>query len=147
MSLLRADRIVHKLRAEPFTVTTIAQGYAVSYQPEVDVIPLVSPNEGKYEAGLHRCHGFVWTFDDAEAEALLAVTAAIDLIAYYTDRTGTARKRTFSDILFAGLTIDTEGLLRETGTERTAAIAFGVPFRVQIADDETVAEHVTDVEA
>ena len=74
------------------------------------------------------------------AETLFAVTAGIDLIVLYRAN-GEKRKRTLKAIMFLGdATVTIPGL--NTGV----STLIGVPFRVQIPEGETLADHIEDAQ-
>lgn len=144
MIVIRATKVSTKLRADPFTETAVNTAYGVVYAPSIDVAEKDPPDQGTFERGLHRISGHVFAVDNGVAETLFAITAGIDLIVRYTNDAGEKRKRTFSDVLFAGETRETEGLLRDGGRQLADAILFGVPFVVHIRSDETIGDHVSD---
>lgn len=144
MIVIRATQVSTKLRADPYTETAVNTAYGVVYGPSIEVLEKDPPDEGTFERGLHRISGHVFAVDNGVAETLFAITAAIDLIVRYTNDAGQKRKRTFSDVLFAGEALATEGLLREQARPAADAMLFGVPFVVQIRSDETIGDHVSD---
>lgn len=132
-----------KLRASPFTETIIEGVHSVVYKPGIEPVPLsgsdigVGPR-GTFVRGLHRVSGFVFTYDGSGAETLLGVTAAIDLIFRYR-ASGEKRKRTLKNVLFLGDATVTAPAINGGVSELV-----GVPFRVQIPEGETLAQHVED---
>lgn len=126
MIILKAKQVSKKLRVDPFTETVIEQAYGIAY------IPFIEADEsgGVYTRAAHRVKGYVVAFDDYIVEKMFAVTDGIDLIVRYYTLAGSARKRTFLDVLFVGKPIGTEGLLREQGRVVPPAILFAVPFVV-----------------
>ena len=132
-----------KLRASPFTETVIAGVHSVVYRPGITPVPLSGSDAasgplGTFTRGLHRAGGFVFSYDGAAAEALMGIEDAVDLIVRY-HANGETRRRTFADVLFIGDATVTFPSLN-TGVSEL----IGVPFRVQIPADETLADHITD---
>ena len=144
MIVIRATKVSTKLRADPYTETAVNTAYGVVYAPSINVVEKDPPDQGTFERGLHRISGHVFAVDNGVAETLFAITAGIDLIVRYTNDVGEKRKRTFGDVLFAGETRATEGILREQGRPAAEAMLFGVPFVVHIRSDETIGDHVSD---
>ncbi len=132
-----------KLRASPFTETPIEGVHSVVYRPGVMAVPFTGEDTGAgalgtFAAGLHRISGVLFSYDGSVAETLLATTAAIDLVVRYRS-TGGKRMRTLTDVMFSGDATVTVPALN-VGVSRL----IGVPFRVQIAEGETVTQHVID---
>ena len=133
-----------KLRSEPYTETTIEGVHSVVYKPGIEPVPFTGSetSEGKlgtFGCGVHRLSGFLFSYCGSAAETLLGVTDAINLIIRYRAG-GEKRKRTLLDILFVGdATVTVPGL--NTGV----SALIGVPFRVQIPEGDTLADHVQDV--
>jgi len=133
-----------KLRATPFTETAIEGVHSVVYKAGVEPVPF-SGDDGSIEPlgtfgrGVHRVSGVVFSHHGSVAEALLGLSAGIDLIVRYRAN-GQKRTRTFADVIFVGDATVTAPALN---TGRPGLI--GVPFRVQIPANETLADHVTDV--
>lgn len=143
ISLLAIHSAATKLRDAPFTETPIPGVHSLIYRPGVEPLPLAGDDaatgpRGTFARGLHRLSGVLFLHDGAAAEALLTTTDDLDLIIRY--RTGHERRvRTFKDVLFAGdatVTIPP----RNTGLSELV----GVPFRLQIPEGETIADHVED---
>ncbi len=132
-----------KLRASPFTETTIEGVHSVVYKPGIEPLPFSGEDQaqgklGTFARGVYRISGFVFSYHGSAAEALFAVTAGIDLIVRYRAN-GQRRKRTLSDVIFVGDAMVTVPALNAGVSE-----LIGVPFRVQIPSGETFADHVTD---
>jgi len=133
-----------KLRAAPFTETAIAGVHSVVYRPGVEPVPLdgtdaaAGPN-GTFARGLHRISGVLFVLDGGAAEALLAITAGIDLLIRYRAG-GEKRVRTLADVAFLG---DATVTFPSAGGSALPELV-GVPFRVQIPEGETLAQHVMD---
>ncbi len=132
-----------KLRATPFTETTIEGVHNVVYKPGIEPVPFsgadgTTGDLGTFDRGLHRISGFVFSYHGSVAETLFAIQDAIDLIIRYRAN-GQKRMRTLTDVLFIGdATVTIPSL--NTGVSEL----IGVPFRVQIPDGETLAGHVLD---
>jgi hypothetical protein len=133
-----------KLRAAPFTETTIEGVHSVVYKLGVEPVPFPGDNQsveplGTYGRGVRRVSGVVFSHHGSVAETLFGITAGIDLIVRYRAN-GQKRKRTFVDVIFVGdATVTTPSL----NAGRSALI--GVPFRVQIPSSQTLADHITDI--
>jgi hypothetical protein len=132
-----------KLRASPFTETTIEGVHSVVYKPGIEPVPfsgedLTQGKLGTFARGVYRISGFIFSYHGSAAEALLGITSGIDLLIRYRAN-GQKRKRTLSDVLFVGDATVTVPALN-TGVSEL----IGVPFRVQIPSGETLADHVTD---
>lgn len=132
-----------KLRASPFTETTIEGVHSIVYKPGVEAVPYSGEDQtqgelGTYARGVYRVSGFLFSYHGSAAETLFAVTAGIDLIIRYRAN-GQKRKRTLSDVIFIGDATVTVPALN-TGVSEL----IGIPFRVQIPAGETFAEHVSD---
>ena len=133
-----------KLRASPFTETTIEGVHSVAYKPGIEAVPFSGEDQtqgklGTFGRGVYRISGFVFSYHGSAAETLFAVTAGIDLIIRYQANCQ-KRKRTLSDVIFIGDATVTVPALNAGVSE-----LIGVPFRVQIPSGETFAEHVTDL--
>ena len=74
------------------------------------------------------------------AETLFAVTAGIDLAVLYRAN-GERRKRTLKDIIFLG-----DATVAIPALNTGVSTLIGVPFRVQIAEGETLADHIEDAQ-
>ncbi len=132
-----------KLRASPFTETTIEGVHSVVYKPGIEPVPfsgedLTQGKLGTFARGVYRISGFIFSYHGSAAETLLGITTEIDLLIRYRAN-GQKRKRTLSDVLFVGDATVTVPALN-TGVSEL----IGVPFRVQIPSGETLADHVTD---
>ena len=132
-----------KLRASPFTETTIEGVQSVVYKPGIESVPFAGDDQaagelGTFGRGVHRVSGFVFSYDGSVAETLFAITDEIDLIVQYRAG-GQRRKRTFADVIFIGNATVTVPSLNSGVSELV-----GVPFRVQIPAGETLAGHITD---
>ena len=133
-----------KLRLSPFTETTIEGVYSVVYKPGIEPVPLsgidISAGErGTFSRGLQRVGGIVFSYDGLAAEILFGITGEIDLIVQYRAN-GQKRKRTLKDVIFIGDATVTIPALN-TGV----SVLIGVPFRVQIPQGDTLADHIEDV--
>lgn len=133
---------ITRLRASPFTETTIEGVHSVVYRPGIEPIPFAGdvPTEplGVFGRGVQRISGVLFSHDGAAAEKLLGITAEIDLIVRYQAESEN-RVRTFSDVLFVG---DATVTVPSLNTGLPPLI--GVPFRVQIPFGETLAQHISD---
>ncbi len=132
-----------KLRNSPFTETAIKGVYSVVYKPGVVPLPysgddILIGKLGTFGRGLQRISGVMFSYHGSVAETLFAITDSIDLIVKYRAN-GQIRKRTLSDVIFVGDATVTVPSLNDGTAE-----LIGVPFRVQIPSDETLATHVTD---
>jgi len=132
-----------KLRASPFTETTIEGVHSVVYKPGIEPVPfsgedLTQGKLGTFARGVYRISGFLFSYHGSAAETLLGITTEIDLLIRYRAN-GQKRKRTLSDVLFVGDATVTVPALNAGVSE-----LIGVPFRVQIPSGETLADHVTD---
>ncbi|MBI4719256.1 MAG: hypothetical protein HY763_15775 [Planctomycetes bacterium] len=132
-----------KLRASPFTETAIEGVQGVVYRPGIEPVPQSGSDasagaRGTFARGLHRLSGLVFTYDGNAAETLLSIAAAVDLIIRYR-AAGAARKRTILDVLFVG-----DSMVSFPGTNSGVSELVGVPFRAQIAEGQTLAQHVVD---
>lgn len=132
-----------KLRSSPFTETTIEGVHSVVYKPGIAPVPFSGNDTGEGELGtfgrgLHRVNGFVFSYDGSVATALFAITDEMDLIVRYRAN-GEKRRRTLEDVIFIGdATVTFPGL--NTGVPEL----IGVPFRVQIPEGDTLADHISD---
>lgn len=131
-----------RLRGSPFTETAIEGMHSVVYRPGVEPVPFAGDEAaaplGAYGRGVQRLSGVLFSHDGSVAEALLGITAGIDLIVRYRAN-GQKRKRTFSDVLFVG-----DAMVTVPALNSGLSTLIGVPFRVQIPLGETLAEHVAD---
>lgn len=132
-----------KLRSSPFTETTIEGVHSVVYKPGIAPAPFSGNDTGEGELGtfgrgLHRVNGFVFSYDGSVATALFALPDEVDLIVRYR-ASGEKRRRTLEDVIFIGdATVTFPGL--NTGVSEL----IGVPFRVQIPEGNTLADHISD---
>ena len=143
ISILATRGASTKLRASPFTETTIDGVHSVVYKPGIEPVPLSGEDltQGKlgtFARGVHRISGFLFSYHGSAAETLLGITTGIDLLIRYRAN-GQKRKRTLSDVLFVGDATVTVPALNAGVSE-----LIGVPFRVQIPSGETLADHVMD---
>ena len=141
--ILATRGVSTKLVSTPFTETAIEGAHSVVYKPGIEQIPFTGGDEssgerGTFARGLHRISGFVFSYNGSAAETLLGITNEIDLIIRYRAN-GQKRKRTLSDVLFVG-----DATVTVPGFNTGVSELIGVPFRVQIPEDETLADHVTD---
>ena len=142
--LLAHRRMSTKLAAYPYTETTIEGGHSLLYKPGVE--PVLSDglgeppgSEGTYSRGMHRASGYVFTYNGDGAEALLGIDDDIDLIVYYLANRNQHRKRTISGVVFAG-----DATVVVPGVNAGLGDLIGVPFKVSIAQGETLADHIVD---
>lgn len=131
------------LRLSPFTEMVISSVHSVAYKPGIVPVPANGADAttgelGTFTRGLHRVTGVVFSHDGSAAETLLGIQSAIDLIIRYRSN-GQKRKRTLADVLFVGDATVTVPSLNE-GLPQLV----GVPFRLQIPEGDTLADHVTD---
>ena len=145
MIWLLANRgISTKKLDDPYTETTVEGGHSVVYSPGVEPIRYagnVSPQGplGHYGRGLHRISGFVFSFDGDAAENLLRIDYPIQLVIRYIAGTNQHRIRRFLDTVFVGdATVTIPPLNMGMGE------LIGVPFRVNISEDETLDNHSID---
>lgn len=132
-----------KLRATPFTETAIEGVEGVVYRPGVAAIPnsgadIAAGALGTFARGVPRVSGVVLSSHASVAETLLDLNVAIDLIIKYRAN-GQKRKRTLLDVVFVGDAVVTLPALN-TGLPESIS----VPFRVQIPEGDTLADHVVD---
>ncbi len=130
-----------KLRSSPFTETAIEGVHSVVYKPGIEPVPADGKGSeplGTFLRGLHRASGVVFSYHGSAAETLLAITTEIDLIIRYR-ADGAKRKRTLADVIFLGDAMVTFPTLSSGVSELV-----GVPFRVQIPEGDTLADHITD---
>lgn len=132
-----------KLRSPPNTETNIEGVHSVVYKPGIEPVPFTGSDTsegelGTFGRGAQRLSGFLFSYDGSVAETLFAITDQIDLIIRYRAG-GEKRKRMLQDVLFVGdATVTVPGL--NTGVSELT----GVPFRVQIPEGNTLANHVQD---
>ncbi|HEY3244673.1 MAG TPA: hypothetical protein VGM03_15135 [Phycisphaerae bacterium] len=131
-----------KLRASPFTETAIEGVHSVVYRPGIAPVAGTgasgAPPLGTFTRGLVRISGVVFSYHGSAAETLLGITSAIDLIVRYR-ADGQRRKRMLLDVIFLG---DATVVFPALNSGLSELI--GVPFRVQIPEGETLADHVVD---
>ena len=132
-----------KLRESPYTETAIDGVHSVVYKPGIAPIPFSGGDTsngaiGTFKRGLHRVSGFVFSYDGSAAETLLAINDDVDLIIRYRAN-GQARKRTLTDVLFIG-----DATVTVPGQNEGVSVLVGVPFRVQIPEGHTLADHIED---
>lgn len=133
-----------KLRSSPYTETEIEGVHSVVYKPGIEPVAFTGSDAGAGELGtfgrgIQRLSGFVFSYDGSAAETLFALTDSIDLIIRYRAG-GEKRKRTLLDMLFVG-----DATVTVPGLSRGVPELIGVPFRVQIPQGNTLANHVQDV--
>ena len=133
-----------KLRSAPYTETTIEGVHSVVYKPGIEPVPFAGSDTsegrlGTFGCGVHRLSGFLFSHHGSVAETLFGVTDAIDLIIRYRAG-GERRKRTLMDVLFIG-----DATVTVPGLNAGVSELTGVPFRVQIPEGDTLADHVEDV--
>ena len=133
-----------KLRSTPFTETTVEGVHSVVYKPGIGPVPFsgddASEGElGTFGRGVHRISGFLFSYDGSAAETLFGVEEPVDLIIWYRAN-GQKRKRTLKDMLFIG-----DATVTVPGLNAGVSELVGVPFRVQIPQDQTLADHVEDM--
>jgi hypothetical protein len=132
-----------KLRGSPFTETEIEGVESVVYKPGIAPVPVSGGDTGEgdlgtFERGLHRISGFVFSYHGSAAETLLTIDDPIDLIIRYRAN-GQKRKRTLKDVVFVG-----DATVTLPGLNKGVSELIGVPFRVQIPEGETLADHIED---
>ena len=132
-----------KLRDSPFTVMPIEGVHSVVYQPGVQAVPHTGEDPsvgamGTYATGMHRISGVLFSYDGLVAETLLATALGIDLVIRYR-APGEQRKRTLTDVVFVG-----DATVAVPSLNDGFPPLIGVPFRVQVAEGETVDGHVID---
>jgi len=133
-----------KLRASPFTETTVEGVHSVVYRPGIEPVPMAgsqaaSAPMGTYSRGVQRISGFVFSYHGSVAETLFSITAGIDLWIRYRAN-GQKRLRKLKDVLFVG-----DATVMFPAINRGISEWIGVPFRVQIPEGDTLANHVEDV--
>ncbi len=122
---------------------TVIEGvHSLVYKVGVEAIPADGEDPeyelGEYIRGLHRASGFLFTWHGSAAEELLSIDEAVALEVRYR-ASGEHRKRTFSEVIFAG---DATVAFPSLNTGISELI--GVPFRVQIPEDETIGDRIVD---
>jgi hypothetical protein len=144
ISILATRGASTKLRATPFTETTIEGVHSVVYKPGIEAVPYTGSDTsegelGTFGRGVQRLSGFLFSYHGSAAETLFAITESIDLIIRYRAG-GEKRMRTLLDVLFIG---DATVMVPNLNTGISELI--GVPFRVQIPPGNTLVNHVQDV--
>ncbi len=142
--LLAQRSMSTQLRDAPFTETAIEGANSLVYSAGVAPIRFAGQVEpygpqGTFGRGLHRASGLVFSFDGDAAEKLLGIDDPIDLIVYYLAARNRHRKRTFFDVVFAG-----DAMVRVPPMNAGLGDLIGVPFKVNIPYDETLAGHIVD---
>jgi len=132
-----------KLRAFPYTETPVDGVHSIVYKPSVEAVPVtgatIAAGElGTFGRGLHALSGVLFSYDGSIAETLFDVDDSIDLIIRYRSA-GARRVRTITDVLFVGTATVTVPSI-----DTSLPPLIGVPFRVQIPQGQSVAEHVFD---
>jgi len=115
----------------------------VVYKPGIEPVPVTGDDTavgelGTFTRGLHRISGVVFSHHGSVAEALFGITSPIDLIIRYR-ASAQRRKRTLSDVVFVG-----DAMVTVPGLNAGVSELIGVPFRVQIPEGDTLADHVVD---
>jgi hypothetical protein len=133
-----------KLINSPYTETSIDGAHSLVYTPGVEPVRYAGQDEplgplGTYGRGLHRVSGFVFSHDGDAAEKLLSITDEIELIVYYLSAQNEHRKRRLVDVVFVG-----DATVRVPPSNTGLSDLIGVPFKVNIPEDETLADHVID---
>lgn len=134
-----------KLRSTPFTETAVEGVHSVVYKPGIEPIPFSGRDGsaegelGTFTRGLHRISGFLFSYHGLVAEVLLNIEDEIDLIIRYR-ASGQKRRRTLQDVLFVG-----DATVTVPAVNTGVSELIGVPFRIQIPEGETLADHVEDV--
>ncbi|MFQ5489442.1 MAG: hypothetical protein ACE5GE_01865 [Phycisphaerae bacterium] len=142
--LLAVESISTRLLNTPFTETFIEGAHSLVYSPGVEPVKfagLATPQGpiGTFGRGLHRASGVVFSFDGDAAEKLMAISAPIEVTARYLTAQNLHRKRRLSDVVFVGdATVTVPPLNRGVGP------LIGVPFRVNIPQGDTLANHILD---
>ena len=142
--LLATRGMSTKLVYSPHTETSINGAHSLVYSPGVEPIRYagVEPPQGPlgtFGRGLHRVSGFVFSHDGDAAEKLLGIDDEINLIVYYIAGKNQHRKRTLTYVVFVGdATVTVPPMNAGLGE------LVGVPFRVNIPSDETLADHIID---
>lgn len=142
--LLAHRKMSTKLVAAPYTETTIDGAHSLVYSPGVEPIRYAGQEPpfgplGTYGQGLHRASGFVFSFDGEAAEKLLGITDDIELIVYYLAAQNEHRRRRLVDVVFVG-----DATVRVPPSNTGVGDLIGVPFKVNIPEDETLADHIID---
>ena len=133
-----------KLRAAPFTETVIEGVHSVVYKPGIEPIPFsgrdssAEGERGTFTRGLHRISGFLFSHHGLAGENLLGIDEEIDLIIRYR-ASGEKRIRMLKDVLFVG-----DATVTVPAVNSGVSELVGVPFRVQIPEGATLANHVED---
>lgn len=132
-----------KLRSSPFTETAVQGMHSIVYKVGVEPIPFSGDDAtagalGTFDRGLHRSSGLLFSYHGSVAEELLSMTAGLDLIVRYTAN-GEKRKRTLSDVIFAG-----DAAITVPNQNRGTSELIGVPFRIQIPTGNLITDHITD---
>jgi len=124
-------------------VETVIEGvHSLVYRVGVEAIPADGEDPeyeiGEYIRGLHRAWGFLFTWHGSAAEELLAIDEAVALEVRYR-ASGEHRKRTFTKVVFAG-----DAVVAFPSLNSGVSELIGVPFRVQIPEDMTITDRITD---
>jgi hypothetical protein len=141
--ILATRGISTKLRSSPFTETAVDGASSLIYKVGIEPVPFSGADApagelGTFQRGLHRVAGYVFSYDGSVAETLFTITDEIDLIIRYRANRQ-VRKRTFADVLFIG-----DAIVAVPALNTGVSELIGVPFRVQIPDTDTLADHVVD---
>jgi len=130
-------------RVPPYPETVIEGVHSVVYKPGVEPVPFGGGDAaegalGTFGRGLHRVSGLIFSYDGGAAEGLLGLDEDVDLIVRYRS-SGERRRRTFLRVVFAG---DAQVTVPAMNTGVPELV--GVPFRVQVPEGESLADHVVD---
>jgi len=123
-------------------VETVIEGvHSMVYK--VGVTPIPGDGEGngeigEFERGVHRVSGFLFSYHGSVAEELLSIDDTVTLEVRYRAN-GEHRKRTFTEVIFVGDATVTF-LPLNTGVSKL----IGVPFRVQLPENQTIDDRITD---
>lgn len=93
---------------------------------------------GTFTRGIQRLSGLVFSYHGSVAEALFAITDPVDLLIRYRAN-GQKRLRTLINVIFIG-----DAMVTMPDQNNGISELIGVPFRVQIPNTETLANHITD---
>lgn len=142
--LLATRGIATRRIFSPHTETPVEGAHSLVYSPGVEPIRYagVEPPQGPlgtFGRGLHRASGFVFSHDGDAADRLLGIDYDINLIVYYTGSGNRRRKRTFTWVVFVG-----DATVQVPPLNEGLSELIGVPFRVNIPHDETLADHIID---
>ena len=142
--LLAHRNMSTRLLGVPYTETPIEGAHSLVYVPGVEPLRYAGQQSpqgplGTYGRGLHRASGFVFSSDGDAAEKLLGITDSVELIVYYLAGGNEHRKRRLLDVVFAG-----DATVRVPPANTGVSDLIGVPFKINIPEDETLDEHIID---